>query len=593
MKQKLFFILIAIVLMTFGLYAKTIDAESGRISNKKEISIINDDKSMRIKGYLKALNIKSANWYEFWKDKRSLTDTKEIDSIKERLREYLESRGYYNSKISINDNKDIVKVVIHEGKPILVGSVKISSDFNLKRIIKYKKGSKFEASKFIKIKREIKKELMKSGYCNYQIDTKAHVDLVTKRVKLNYIVNKGKICRFGKTKIISKPDNISKDVVKSRLQYSEGDIFNSEKISKTFDSLNQLDAFGSGTVTPQERDIDAKPSSIVPMEVALSAKEKLNVFKGGVGYSSDVGARVQLFYERKNFMGNARKLTTQLHYSDTKQFVELMLFSPAFVSAGNLYLDLISRAGYSQEKYDTYKENKGYYNIQLGYDRDEISFYTGMGLDNIDIKLSQTDPSIVAGNFLILYPFAKFTYDGRDSKINPKNGYYFSAYTEYGLDYKAGASNYFKYLLEGRLIKTIDDLTLASVGKIGSITSYSGALPASKLFYAGGSYSNRAYGDNEIGAVTSTTADSTLGGRTWMNLSLEADYKLYDDIYGALFWDGTMINAKDNDFNGPVISSAGVGIRYETPIGPIKMDVAVNTADTDLYGIHFQIGQSF
>jgi translocation and assembly module TamA len=147
--------------------------------------------------------------------------------------------------------------------------------------------------------------------------------------------------------------------------------------------------------------------------------------------------------------------------------------------------------------------------------------------------------------------------------------------------------------LEGRAIKTFGDLTLAMVGKVGVIDELSGDVPASKLFYAGGAYSNRAYGEHEIGTITSPVASSALGGKTWLNLSFEADYPIYDKLYGALFFDSTMINQAAYDFSGQTINTIGLGVRYMTPIGPIKLDIGANIEDIDQYGISFQIGQSF
>jgi len=549
---------------------------------------IQGNKSMEDKAYLGALGIETKSFYEFWKDDKNYISHKVAPTVKGTLRDFLDSKGYYDAKISVSKHSKLLSVNIKEGNPVLVDKIEIESDFDIDKIVRFKKGQHFEAAKFISIKSNIKESLMKSGYCRYKLDTKAYVDLSRHSVALKYIVDKGGLCYFGDTTITSKPENISNRVIESRLQYKKGEVFSTAKITRSFDMLNQLDAFGSGTVAPVDYD-----SNIVPIEVALSKKENLNVFRGGVGYDTAVGMRAQLFYERRNFFGDARKLTATFHHSDKSKYGEVSLFSPAMLSIGGVSFDLFSNWGYSNYIYDTYEENKGYHSTKLGYHKDEINFFAGLAVENIDIKLNTPDMSIVEGNFLLFYPFMEFVYDGRDSKINPKNGYYLSAYTEYGIDYEPGSSSYLKFLLEGRYIKSFGDLTLATVGKVGVIDTLSGQIPASKLFYAGGSYSNRAYGEKDIGITTSPTTSATLGGKTWLNLSMEADYKIYGDLYGALFWDSTMINPNGYDFDSEVINSLGVGVRYMTPIGPVKLDVAVNAEDVEEYGIQFQIGQSF
>jgi len=96
-----------------------------------------------------------------------------------------------------------------------------------------------------------------------------------------------------------------------------------------------------------------------------------------------------------------------------------------------------------------------------------------------------------------------------------------------------------------------------------------------------------------MGVITSSSEYTIFGAASMANLSLEANYPVWGDIYGAVFNDNTMLTEKSYDFNGDIISSAGLGARYMTPIGPFKMDIGWNINDTSEYAISFQIGQSF
>ncbi len=587
--------IVGIVLFWIGLSVGSFaEGQTDSDSTSVEMSL-SGNKALESHMYLDALGVGQKSWFQFWKEDQLKIDVKKIPKIQETLQAFLDSKGYYNAKISVDKHPDNVAIHITEGAPVLVNSITLESDFNLSNIVTFTEKSRFEVDTFIAIKSEIKKALLKAGYCNYTLDTKAYVDLDKHGVVLHYRVSKGELCYFGKTVIKQKPENISEKVIRSRLRYKKGEVFSIEKITHTFDALNSLDAFGSGTVAPKEEETEGEMthSSTVPMEISLSEKKQLNLFKGGVGYDAALGMRLQLYYERRNFLGNARKFTSTLQYSENRQDGELTFFSPAQILLNGSYLDLYSKTGYSHTIYDAYNENKGYWRVKLSYERERMIAEIGMGLENIDIEKRADDPSIIAGNFLLFYPFVNFVYDGRDSKINPKNGYYFSAYAEYGLDYKPDASSYLKYLLEGRLIKSLGDFTLATVGKVGVIDEFAGIVPASKRFYAGGAYSNRAYGEYDIGYITSPVSSSDLGGKTWLNLSVEADYPLYEKLYGALFFDSTMITEESYDFKGEMINSVGVGVRYMTPIGPLKMDIGANIDDFNQYGISFQIGQSF
>jgi len=591
---RFFFLMFFLTSFSVALENTTGPAQKQSAEHVRQV-VIRGNTILKRSEYLSALGVKTKAWYAFWKDENQSISDHDAVHAEDRLRDFLDSKGFYDAKIRLRKTPSKLIVTVHEGKPVRVSRISIEGDFNLSHLVTFKKGSRFEAEQFIAIKRAIKEALMKAGYCNDHLETKAYVDLATQGVAVKYRVEKGALCHFGKTRIVGKPANIDEAVILSRLRYREGDIFNTEKITETFDALNSLDAFGSGTVAPQEREDDASPSSTVAMDVDLAPKKKRNLFKGGIGYDTLMGARFQLYYERRNFMGNARKLTGTLQYARKSQLAEVTYFSPAVLKLGSDYLDFYDKLGYSHNRYAAYTADKAYFDLALKYERDALKATAGLGFEHI--RIAQTGhealPGLIPGNFLMLYPYFHLVWDQRDSKINPKNGYYLSAYSEYGLGFRKENSRYLKLLFEGRYIKSFGDLTLATVAKAGFIDTAYGQLPASKLFYAGGAYSNRAYGERQIGTVLSPVASSALGGKTWLNLSLEANYPIDDKLDGAIFFDRTMISDKEYDFKGKRIDSVGVGLRYLTPIGPVKADVGVNIHDWHQYGFSFQIGQSF
>jgi len=298
-------------------------------------------------------------------------------------------------------------------------------------------------------------------------------------------------------------------------------------------------------------------------------------------------------------MGNAKKLRIRLQYSMIEQVAEISLFTPALFGFSDYYFDLFSKAGYSNLEYTGFMEEKLYAQAFLTYMNEKLELNAGFALENINISLlndydeEKLTQAIEPGTFFLAYPFLRFTFDERDSKLNPKYGYYVSGAVEYGIPYDADASGYLKYYLEGRAIYTFSNLTMAAVAKAGIMDQTHNQVPESKLFFAGGAYSNRAYGYKRVGVIFTPTRYGVEGAQTMANLSLEADYPIVGDIYGAVFTDNTMLTINSYDFTGAILSSAGVGVRYMTPIGPIKVDVAANVRDVSQYGIQFQIGQSF
>ena len=542
-----------------------------------------------------ALGVDHKSMYEFWKDDTSRIKDKLLPTLHASLRAFYDSEGFYDANFTIQETNTTVTVGITENEPVKVRDINISSDYNISELISFEKDEVFQAKKFISIKGEIAAQLFKDGYCSYELDSKAYVDLDKHIVDLHYKVKKGGVCTFGKV-TVTGTETIDDDVIKSRVRAEEGARFSTELVKDTSDALYGLQAFDSVLIG-----VDRKFYNVIPVDITVKEMGKPYHFEAGAGYDTYVGARVHSTLTKHNFLGNAQQLRLQLGWSSLEQLAILSFYRPVLFSIDDYYVGIGAKLGYSNLEYDGFQEDKAFFRTFLEHESERTKLRVGIAFENIDITaLDNLDPgedlghAVNEGTFVLTYPYVDFTYDARDSKLNPKYGYYLSAYLETGISDDKESSAYYKALLEGRLIHTFGDLTLATVGKVGVVDEETRqSLPESKYFFAGGSFSNRAYGFRELGVILSPTKYTIYGAATWANLSLEADYPVWGDLYGAVFTDNTMLTADPYDFAGEIITSAGVGVRYMTPIGPFKLDMGMNVQDTSQYGISFQIGQSF
>ena len=541
-----------------------------------------------------ALSIDTGSVLTFWRDTPPTLDDKLIPTLEATLESFYRSEGYYDANFKIEETSSTVYISIKENSPVVVGSIEIESDYAVTPFIVPKRGHVFRAKDFIATKSAIIEHLLDEGYCSYQLDTKAYVDLDKHRADLHYLLQKGGVCTFGKANIEGLK-SIEKEVVLSRVRAKEGERFDPKKVKETYNSIYALNSFDTVKVS-----VDRKIYNVVPIDIALSEVENAYHFEGGVGYDTYIGARVHASLVKKNFFGNAQQSGVKLSWSQKEQLATGNYFKPALFTLFGYGIDFGTEFGYSNLEFKGFKEKKSFLKSYLEHNEGRLKLKTGLALENIDItaldnltKNQTLTQAVTEGTFLLFYPYVDVVYDARDDKLNPKHGYYLAASMEYGFPYKADASTYIKLFAEGRLIHTFDKLTLAGVGKVGVVDQTSKELPESKFFFGGGSFSNRAYGFNTIGVVLSPVLDSIAGASSMLNLSLEADYPLWGKLYGAVFTDNTMLNEESYDFTGDVITSAGVGVRYLTPIGPFKLDVGFNVNKPSRYGISFQIGQSF
>ena len=585
MAQKL--IVLFVFFMIHALHAKDIELPTHVIH-------ISGQKHFDLPTIQEVLSVDTKSIFAFWKEDTPRIKDKLLPTLSATLESFYDSEGFYDATFEIKETNTTVDVMIKENKPVRVTKISIQSDFNITDLIGSKKGDIFRAKDFIATKSAIIKHLLDEGYCSYHLDNKAYVDLDKYKVELKYLLQKGGICTFGKPNIKGL-ETIDEEVILSRVRAKEGERFDPKKVKATYADIYALNSFDTLQVN-----VDRKIYNVVPIDIIVNEVDAAYHMELGAGYDTYLGPRVHASLIKKNFFGNAQQTGLKFSWSKREQLAVGEYYKPAWFFLFGYGIDFGTQFGYSNLEFRGFQEEKGFAKVYLEHNEGRFKLRSGLALENIEIVASNNlkknqvlNQAVHEGSFLLFYPYVDMTYDARDDKLNPKYGYYLSAALEYGIPYKPDATSYIKMLFEGRFIHTFDKLTLATVAKVGVVDEKTNSLPESKLFFAGGSFYNRAYGFNTIGVIESPTSDSIAGASTLVNLSLEADYPVWGNLYGALFTDNTMLNEESYDFSGDVITSAGVGVRYLTPIGPFKLDVGFNVNDPSQYGVSFQIGQSF
>ena len=535
-----------------------------------------------------------------------------IPKLDEIFKLYYQKEGFFDANISHKIDKDGIHFFIKENRYIKVKSINISSNIDIDELIEIKKNTRFRAELFTNTKLAIKKMLLERGYCNYDLNTKAYIDLENYSANIKIKLNKGGICHFGKINI-KGIGNIDNSVILSRLQFESGERFNIDKIKDSYTSLYALEAFDQVYIKKRQQnniekmrqqynslsklksfdkiyqESNKSKNTTIPIDIKFKEIKNNAHSRIGVGYATDLLFQTRYHWEYKNFYGNARKLMFDILYSRKQQRVENNFLNPAIIMLWDYHLDFQNSAGYTQEiDIHNFDEKVAYDKFYLLHQGTKWFNSFGLGVENRDISNDRS--------FFLIYPFMKLVYDLRDSKVNPTKGLYFSHEMEYGLPYSPDSTTYLKYIEELRLIYTLWGVTLSGVGRIGAIEEYQNRLPQSKKFFAGGAFSNRAYGYDKIGIIQSRkTTLSNEGGYNMANLSIEANFPLYKNFQLGLFSDNTMIGSKQGiwEFTDNIIYSAGFGIRYMTPIGPFKLDFGFNIHKYSENAIHFQVGQSF
>lgn len=547
------------------------------------------NKSISEKELEEAVGIVKPPLYKFWLYfKKRTVDPKLIPIIKESVREFYRTKGFYNASVDIQESNDTAIFLITENDPVRVNQIEIQSDFPIKKLVPLKKGDIFDAQIFVESKSLIKRRLMESGFCSYDFDAKAYVDIKTNQANLIFRLTKGEPCTIKKI-VIEGAETIKPSIIADHLEFKENERFDIRKIEKSFERLLSMEGFSRVYI-----DHSYKEQNQITAKVQVTERPKQRILKGGIGYETGEGYRGVATWRHRNFMGDLRKLQFEAKYSPKEQSLTNCFVQPSFLDLDFKdigVLDFKHGVGYLKKEYESFDEESIFEKLHLLRQKMVYDLDFGLSFEQNRVSTPTYDPELTEGNFFIVAPFVGIIQDRRDSKLDPKNGYLLSHYIEFSTTYLGSEIGYAKFVEEARAIKTIGQTTLAAKAKIGFINDLEEKLPVSKRFFAGGPFSNRAYGTDKLSPVNEK--GSLIGARTLIDTSLEAIHPFYENIDGALFFDTTLIGSQSFDYNEELHNSVGFGVRYNSPVGPIRIDMGFDINNFSQNAIHFIIGQSF
>jgi outer membrane translocation and assembly module TamA len=217
---------------------------------------------------------------------------------------------------------------------------------------------------------------------------------------------------------------------------------------------------------------------------------------------------------------------------------------------------------------------------------------------NVDPEaLSDVEEDIAEDNFLLIQ-FAEVEWNTSKSLLNPVRGFLLRGRVEHSNMALLSDVNFFKLLLEGRHYQRLwGEMILATRLKIGGIQPYGGStdVPFNVRFFAGGPSSVRGFALNRLGPLNDE--GDPIGGQSLLEGSVELRFPIAGDFGGAVFLDfgNVFLQAFTYDL-ADLRYAIGPGLRYNTLIGPIRLDVGfiVDRRPGEDFGrIEISIGQAF
>ncbi len=408
-----------------------------------------------------------------------------------------------------------------------------------------------------------------------------------RRAEVVFKIDRGDKADFGPTTVQGNED-VDTEVVLRQVSWREGRCFRIAKVNETRENLRQTQLFSVVSLTYPEV---AGPEGEVPMTVGVTERA-FRTIRAGASFGSDVGFGVQGGWQHRNLWGGAEKLDVDVAFGQEEQELNGTLRLPAF---GHDKQDLVLEGGLSTETRDAYDART----VEAVARLERKLARRWKGSLGVGARYTETQDALGENQYGLVFVPGTLEYDGRDSVLDPRKGIYASAgvtpYTETFGD--GGQFVKSQLTVQGYLSAPVAlSPTLALKLSGGMIYGAEGVdVPADVRFYAGGGGSVRGYGYQTLGPRVNNTP---VGGSSFVVGSAEVRARWSETVGGVAFVDAG--NVYDDSFPARVDSmyvGAGVGARYYTAIGPIRLDVAVPLNGEDIgaegYAVYVSIGQSF
>ena len=510
------------------------------------------------------------------------------------VKEGLKALGYYEPQIDFElrpapakGGRPVLLAKVTPGEPvkiagetiILRGGARTDSDVQqLVRDGKPKIGSVLNHGQYDKFKSSLSGLALRKGYFDGEY-RKSQLGVSVERREAFWDIDydSGQRYRFGP--VTFEGSQIREEYLQNLLPFKQGDYYTSRDLAELNRRLSATGWFNSVVVAPEFD--KSRENKILPLHGVVTPRTE-NTIETGVGYSTDVGPRVKATWKKPWVNSRGHSFSTSANVSAPEQQLDFSYKVPLLKSPLEQYYLLqcgLKRTDLNDTKADsTTLAASRYWDSSSGWQR----------AINLRWSLDHFTQGSVTNTTMLLYPGVSVNRTRSRGGLMPTWG----DSQRYSLDVSDttwGSDVDFAVVQAQNVwIRTLEDKHRFVVrGNLGWIeTNDFEKVPPDLRFFAGGDRSIRGY---KYKGISPRDDDGKLTGASKLATgSLEYQYNVTGKWWGAVFVDsGEAVNdIKQSNFK----TGAGFGVRWQSPVGPIKVDIARPIGDQDDRDIQFYIG---
>lgn len=497
--------------------------------------------------------------------------------------------GYYrpliqSQLIQTSDNNWRASYIVDQGPPLLIGkfdfaiSEEMAADPAFRQLsekLPLHQGDIFNHLEYESIKTNLARLAAERGYVDARFSQHSvAIDLEAYEARITLHYEGGHRYRFGAVQLAQ--DLLEPQFLQRYIPFAQGSPYHYDALIDLQQALNDSNYFQTVEVSPSQPLTDVAE---IPVTVALTPR-KPHRYSLGLGYGTDTGARTSFNWEMPRVNRHGHRFNSEAKISEIGYSLSASYRVPVFNPRTD---QVIYNIGQVNEKTDVSDSTVRTIGVNLNRSR-------GLWRESLFVNY-QVEEFVVGsdtGESTLLMPGINWSRSWGKNLITSFDGIRF----DIGLrgareDLLSDVS--FLQLHGG--IKAINRLSqrnrLITRGRIGTTwTDDFHQLPSSARFFAGGAQSVRGFAYQSLGPKD--RKGEVIGGNHLMVGSIEFEHSLNDKWAGAAFYD--VGNAMDS-FADKLERGAGLGIRWRSPVGPVRIDLATAVSrDNHPLRLHISIG---
>ena len=413
----------------------------------------------------------------------------------------------------------------------------------------------YEQAKASRLSRALELGYLDAYYREHQV----RVEKQRQRATIRLHLETGQRFRFGEIRL--QQDILDAEFLARYLSFGSGDPYSHEKLLDLQSKLLSSDYFKRVEINTRRDQIEGDR---IPVDVVLTPNRK-NRYRIGLGYSTDTGPRLTLDWTRRRFGRQGHRMRSELRVSKpessltSEYIIPLQRPTQDYVSFGATINDFDTE---SSEGTRTLLNASHSVGLERGWRRTLSLDYL---FENFTVG-AQDD------NARLLVPGVTWARIKGNSRQYIRKGKSLEFHIEGAADDLLSTASYLQFYTTNKFIHGLNEdwRLLARLDLGATLVDSVLELPPSKRFYTGGDNTIRGFSFEELGPRDEQ--GEVVGGRYLAVGSLEIERRLGGGWSMALFADGG--NAYDPDFESEPAYGTGLGIRWHSPVGPVRLDLA-------------------